>query len=141
MGYQGGSASNDSFDTNPPDGVFERTMPATATLTFASVTDGLSNTLFVGERSPSIAPWCAWAAGNGVWVTSRYTINQARKQTQTTPLNQEAGGVKYGAISFHTNGAMGLLGDGSVQFLSDTMNQTVYMQLASHMDGGPVGGF
>lgn len=133
MGYQG-----DWFDTNPPDGVFERS-PAVA-VRFRDVIDGMSNTLIVGERSPSYSPWCSWATGNGVWIVDRYPINQIRR-TAPVPNNTEAGGVKYGAISMHIGGMQGLFADGSVHFLSENMDFTVYRQLDRHRDGQPVGGF
>ncbi len=132
MGYQG-----DWFDTNPPDGVFERS-PSIA-LRMRDVTDGTSNTVIIGERSPSYSPWCAWAAGNGAWIVDRYRINQIR-ETQPVPNAAEVGGVKYGAISMHAGGIQVGLADGSVHFLNENMNHNIYRQLDRHNDGLPLGG-
>ncbi|APZ96042.1 DUF1559 domain-containing protein [Fuerstiella marisgermanici] len=133
MGYQG-----DWFDSNPPDGVFERS--PSVKVKFRDVIDGLSNTLIVGERSPSYSPWCSWATGNGVWIVDRYPINQIRR-TAPVPNNTEAGGVKYGAISMHTGGMQGLFADGSVHFLSENMDFDTYKALDRHRDGLPIGGY
>ncbi len=127
MGYQG-----DWFDSDPPDGVFERS-PARL-VTFRHVTDGLSNTMIVGERSPTWSPWCAWAAGNGAWIVDRYPLNSVR-QTAQQPNNTESGGIKYGAVSMHVEGMQALYADGSVHFISDSIDFTLYKRLDRHEDG------
>jgi hypothetical protein len=138
MGFSG--SAHDT--TGEPDAPFKRATPAPAKVKIASLLEATSNTLMVGERSPSYSPWCAWAAGNGVWILDAYPINQIRKTVPSPPTtNQEIGGERYGAISLHLGGMHGLFGDGSVQFLSETMNFTTYQQLDRHRDGGPVGGF
>lgn len=132
MGFQG-----DWFDTHPPDGIFERS-PAQK-VRMRDIIDGTSNVLMCGERSPSYSPWAAWAAGNGVWICTRYRINQIR-ETVPVPDPTEAGGVKYGAISMHTGGIQVLMADGSVHFLSENMDFDTYQQLGHMSDGMPIGG-
>jgi prepilin-type N-terminal cleavage/methylation domain-containing protein len=132
MGFQG-----IGFDTNPPNGLFERS--PWRVVRIRDIIDGTSNVLAVGERSPSYSPWCAWAAGNGVWVLTDYRINQIR-ETVPTPNATEVGGVKYGAISMHEGGIFALFGDGSVHFLSENMDFRVYQQLGHHADALPLGG-
>ena len=133
MGYQG-----DWFDTDPPDGPFERS-PNRA-ISFQQMIDGSTNVLTLGERSPSYSPWCAWSAGNGVWICTRYPINQIRK-TSPVPDPREVGGVKYGAISMHPGGVMVGMADASVHFMSETIDFAVYQQLGHMADGKPPGGF
>lgn len=133
MGFQG-----DWFDTNPPDGLFERS-PAVR-VRFRDIIDGTTNVMAVGERSPSYSPWCAWSAGNGAWIVTRYTINQIRR-TEPTPDPSEVGGVKYGAISMHEGGIQVLFADGSVHFMSENIDFTVYKGLGHQSDGKPIGGF
>ena len=132
MGYQG-----DWFDTEPPDGMFERSPRRKVRM--RDIIDGTSNVMAVGERSPSYSPWCAWAAGNGVWIVDRYRINQIR-ETEPIPNAAEVGGVKYGAISMHEGGIQVVFADGSVHFLSENMDHTTYQQMGRHADGLPVGG-
>lgn len=133
MGFQG-----DWFDTNPPDGPFERS--PSIPIRSAMVTDGLSNTLFVGERSPSFSPWCSWAAGNGAWIVDRYPINQWIKLNGPVLNSSEVGGIKYGAISLHAGGIQVALGDGSCRFLSQNMHHQTYQQLDRINDALPLGG-
>lgn len=120
------------------DGMFERS--PWDSLGFSAVLDGTSNVLALGERSPSWSPWCAWSAGNGTWICTLYPINEVKK-TVPLPNAAEAGGVKYGAIGLHPGGIMSSMVDGSVQFLSQTMNFPIYQQLANQADALPVGGF
>ncbi len=133
-GYQGLA-----FDSNPPNGPFERSSVGGA-ISFRSYVDGTTNVLTLGERSPSYSPWASWAAGNGVWVMTDYPINQIRK-TSPTPNPTEVGGIKYGAISMHVGGVQVGMGDGSVHFLGETIDFVTYQQLGNLADGLPAGGF
>ncbi len=134
MGYQG-----DWFDTTPPDGMFERqtTMP----VRFRDILDGTTNVMAVGERSPSYSCWSAWSAANGAWIVTRYRINQIRESVPVPPATcVEIGGVRYGAISLHPGGINVGFGDGSVHFLSETMDFQTYQQIGHIRDGLPTGG-
>jgi len=132
MGYQG-----IGFDNDPPDGPFERS-PARS-LGFQNITDGTSNVLMLGERSPSYSPWCAWSAGNGVWVLADYPINAIRK-TAPKPDPTEVGGIKYGAISLHPSGVNIGMCDASIHFMPENIDFTLYQRLA-RMDDGIVTAF
>jgi prepilin-type N-terminal cleavage/methylation domain-containing protein len=105
-----------------------------STLRFRDVTDGLSNTIGVGEVSYEEYPFYrAWIRGlywyNGVALLStknhRWPINAAKSGVLTMKFNN--GG--YG--SEHPGGAVFGFMDGSVTFLSDTADMTVYRSLAS----------
>lgn len=133
MGFQG-----QGFDTNPPNGIFERS--PSVKMAIRDVTDGTTNVLMCGERSPSYSPWCSWSTGNGVWIVTDYPINQA-KRTYPNLDSSEVGGIKYGAISMHTGGIQVILADGSVHFMSENINFTVYKQLGHPSDGAPTGGY
>lgn len=105
------------------------------------LTDGSSNVLAVGERSPSYSPWAAWSSANGVWIDATYAINAIRKSVPTPPVPLVGlGGVRYGSISFHVGGEQSLFGDGSVRFLSENMDFLVYQQAMKIGDSLPVGG-
>jgi prepilin-type processing-associated H-X9-DG protein len=141
MGVQGWG-----FDTNPPDGMFERS--PTLPVRMRDITDGTSNVLAVGERSPSWSPWAAWGAGNGAWLLTDYTPNQFTKTFGWKPDPSEAGGPKYAASSWHQGGVQFLLADGSVHFISENIhssnvapNYGIYQQLSRFRDGLPTGGF
>jgi prepilin-type N-terminal cleavage/methylation domain-containing protein/prepilin-type processing-associated H-X9-DG protein len=134
--YMGNQGNN--FDSVPPQGPFERSPDQK--VGFRDVLDGTANVLLLMERSPSWSPWCAWAAGNGVWAMTSFPINQARK-TWPMPNSTEAGGVKYGSISLHPGGIQVAMVDGSVQFLMETMDYATYVNLGHMANGLPLGGF
>lgn len=137
MGFQGDWFDGKGTTGRGYDGMFERS-PENS-IGFNAVLDGTSNVLALGERSPSWSPWCAWSAGNGVWIVTRYPINEVKK-TFPQPNASEVGGVKYGAVGLHPGGIMASMVDGSVQFLSQTMDFQIYRQLADPADGLPAGG-
>lgn len=128
-----------AFDSNPPNGPFERSSVG-GPVGFRSYVDGTTNVLTLGERSPSYSPWASWAAGNGVWVMTDYPINGIRK-TRPSPDPTEVGGIKYGAISMHVGGVQVGMGDGSIHFLSESIDFLTYQQLGNLADGLPAGGF
>ena len=123
------------------DGLFER-VPI-GPVRFRDITDGTTNVLSIGERSPSYSCWCAWSAANGAWIVTRYRINMIRETSPVPPGTNPAwcaGGLRYGASSLHPGGINFAFADGSVHFLSETMNHTVYTQLGNHHDGLPTAG-
>lgn len=105
------------------------------------LTDGLSNTIVVGELS-----FERDAAGNENKIF-RSWIRGAAKNTIASCKNVEnrINGIAYVAQNFndvsfgsnHTGGADFLWGDGSTGFLSENMDMLVYKSLASR-DGGEV---
>lgn len=127
-----------SFDSNPAEAPFERN--AAHAVGFRNVLDGTSHVIMLMERSPSWAPWCAWASTNGVWVTTAYPINLTRKIWPQLDA-EEIGGTKYGALSLHPSGVNMAMVDGSVHFLSETIDRIIYIQLGQMADGMPIGGF
>ncbi len=114
----------------------------------ADVTDGLSNTIFFGE----VLVDCSVHVRNG-WARS----NNGQGLTSTLiPINYDscapnvsaAGGdgcaarcnwvTEFGFKSRHPGGANFLLGDGSVRFLSETIDHANYQLLGQRDDGLPV---
>lgn len=119
---------------------------------FRDVSDGLSNTLMLGERywdgmTPSdgsgqsnrIAgvwagkPMCSDAKGGHEFSTLLRTNDSAAFTVGGT--NRAAGN------SMHVGGAHFCLGDGSVRFLSVNMSMTTYMLLGTMADGKVTGEF
>ncbi len=131
----------------------------------ASVTDGLSNTVFVGERTPylSDADW------PGVVPNSRhFAYNQfASLGTGGAGINHDDGGSYVGAhsgpsiyevpqvihppnsplghtdemYSLHPGGANVLLGDGSVHFIDESIALSIWSALSSRNGGEVVGDY
>jgi prepilin-type processing-associated H-X9-DG protein len=122
-----GVTGSDNNITNqffgPTNGIFELGSPGTR---FADITDGTSNTLFVGERPPAGDLFWGW------WSVSDYDCllsvqNQVTfyggsispgifRAPTTKPINFSAESNHF--YSLHTGGANWLFGDGSIHFLS-----------------------
>jgi prepilin-type N-terminal cleavage/methylation domain-containing protein/prepilin-type processing-associated H-X9-DG protein len=147
MGYNINSSYNpghgNSADPAYIKGVFNR---LGATITFASVTDGLSNTIFVGECLPKMHDHLQ---GNQWWG-----FNNGNAHCSTTiPINTRSDGAScgdatrpsgrnwswsWGFKANHTNGANFLFGDGSVRFLPQSIDHRTYQLLGNRADGIPI---
>ena len=123
-------------------GVFNR---LGASMNFASVIDGLSNTIFVGESLPSnhdhLAQNLWWASNGGnSHCTTIVPINQRSDApgggcgTSALPGSQNWD-VSWGFKSRHTGGANFLFGDGSVKLITQTINHRTYQLLGCRNDG------
>jgi len=130
---------------------------------YAGVTDGLSNTVVVGERTPYLAD-SVWA---GIIPGARhYTYNQfASSGTGGTGINYDGAGsyiMAHGGpsiyedpmvihppnsplghsdqmFSLHPGGANVLMGDGSVRFIKQSINLTTWAALCSRGNGEVIG--
>ena len=104
---------------------------------FAGVTDGLSNTFMLGE---CIGAMCITQNfGTQCWGTTAHPINYLNKSlqdnlpTQGNPRWDESIGFR----SFHPGGAQFCMGDGSVRFVPETVDQVAYRAAASRANGEP----
>lgn len=125
----------------PADGVM---FPASRTR-FADITDGLSNTILFSETKEENA--AVWIDGTSASVAARW-FNPMAPPTftgNTVSINYRPyfpGGMfpnsigqQWGSSSSHTGGANHGLCDGSVQFLSQTMDVLVYDAFATRNGG------
>lgn len=125
----------------------------------SEITDGTSNTIMMGEVSdsyrinPTTTNWMfpIWAGGNndqgGQWRISSwgrlcgpvcYINNRTWKITPVLWKNTNCHTSDYSFSSQHPGGAQFVLGDGSVVFLQDSINTTLYGYLAAIQDGEAV---
>jgi prepilin-type N-terminal cleavage/methylation domain-containing protein len=112
---------------------------------FGDLADGTSNVIAGGEILPSCHDHHrgggGWYNSNGQWTatTPAINFNTCRKQGISDTANNcndyrvwmTSGGFK----SDHTGGAQFVLGDGSVHFISQTVDYLTYQQLGSRNDG------
>ena len=137
-------------------GVFNR-IGTTGLITFASIRDGTSNTIMVGE----ILGDCSehkqgWWSNDG--MGNAHASTSAPLNTLTTCALSEAEATKRGYInpecfnwnnwnyswgfrSYHPAGANFLLGDGSVHFIASEVDYETYQKLGGRNDGGVPGEF
>ena len=142
-GQSGGNAYAFAPYDNVPNfaGPFQRAPHAT---TFASVTDGLSNTIFLGEVRPGCSShhgnsWQRSNNGNGLTATI-VPINFDTCHPATWPDKCHAPcnwNNELGFRSLHPGGALFSIGDGSVRFLSQTIDMWTYQYLGGKSDGHP----
>jgi prepilin-type N-terminal cleavage/methylation domain-containing protein len=111
-----------------------------------NISDGLSNTLFVGERASTMS-FTSWtgAVTNGAVPAIRAPGNSEDSAAlvlahcgphlPNDPYVTDADATS----SFHTGGVQFLFGDGSIHFISSSISQTVYDALATRAGGEVVG--
>ena len=109
----------------------------------AEVQDGTSNTLLLGEAIPR---WCThtwWWWFNGTTATTAVPLN-ARAQrpncqsgNRTADLNCAWGDWpnNYSFMSMHPGGGQFALADGSVRFVTDSIDLTTYRSLGTKHNG------
>jgi prepilin-type N-terminal cleavage/methylation domain-containing protein/prepilin-type processing-associated H-X9-DG protein len=139
--------SSDAFDNN---GAFLRNRK----IRIADITDGLSNTLFVGERCTNMASttWTG-AVTNGVVPAQRYPnpIDQLANAEAASALVLSHGSKDHipnnqlvfdadATASFHVSGVNFLFGDGSVHVISNSISGSLYEALLTRAGGEAVSG-
>jgi prepilin-type N-terminal cleavage/methylation domain-containing protein/prepilin-type processing-associated H-X9-DG protein len=132
------------------DGVMHKLNEAPENRRLSEITDGLSNTILIGESSyvggnSSTAPTSTgdWP----IWTGSPGTDESVRMNGRTnSPINCGCTVVTMVkkinddcAFSFHPNGAQFVFCDGSVHFISQNIAMTTYCNLHSMRDGQPLG--
>jgi prepilin-type N-terminal cleavage/methylation domain-containing protein len=121
------------------------------------ITDGTTNTLFVGEVRPACTShldrgWARPNAGQGLFRTTiPLNFDNCRPASQANVLFPGGGGygsptcmancnwrTEFGFHSLHPGGCQFVIGDASVRFLSETIDMANYNLLGCHKDGQPV---
>jgi prepilin-type N-terminal cleavage/methylation domain-containing protein/prepilin-type processing-associated H-X9-DG protein len=140
-----GNDGVDDFTTPPHTGAFVR---ATQGFRIATITDGLSNTFFVGERTGMLS-YSTWVGGP-TGAQNPFLMAPGSFGAEVTLLMCHAGqtgpntpGVfdADSTASPHPAGVHFLFGDGSVHFISNNIVIPIWMALATRAGAEPaVGG-
>lgn len=130
---------------------FGGTFGANSNRGFRDMSDGSSNVIVVGERyTPQASSSSLAVIGDATWVgaTDNSTgLGQAMALGEATiPINWSpvpitARPIITGFGSMHTGGCHFLMGDGSVRFVSQNLDQNTFRQLSRVADGAVVGDF
>ena len=131
---------NLSTSDQTPAGPFTR-MGRIYTAALRDVSDGLSNTLFVGEvrgncSIPITRGWVHASNTNGM-ISTIYPINyDSCSSSNTVPCRWwDNWSTNFGFKSLHTGGANFAMGDGSVHFVSQNIDHWSYQYLGGKADG------
>jgi prepilin-type N-terminal cleavage/methylation domain-containing protein/prepilin-type processing-associated H-X9-DG protein len=98
------------------------------------ITDGASHTLLVAEAPEGI---------HAIWIGVRNLFDQSKPINTPASFAPQYVFFDYGQeiSSYHPGGAIGLMADGSVHFLRETLDPLVLAALCSRAGGEPVRGF
>jgi prepilin-type N-terminal cleavage/methylation domain-containing protein/prepilin-type processing-associated H-X9-DG protein len=148
-GYTTSADHGDTADAAQVRGIFCR---GGARISMASVSDGLSNTLLLGETTLASffaiqwSPPAGWAATMG-GNSEAFTIMPINYRIDADDLSwcgQASGkgpahnvwnwGVSWGFKSWHPGGANFVMADGSVQFLRESIDHRTYQLLGCRND-------
>jgi prepilin-type N-terminal cleavage/methylation domain-containing protein/prepilin-type processing-associated H-X9-DG protein len=129
-----GTDGCDGFDCDgPPNGVF-RMYGLYPPVTFATVTDGLSNTFFMGEKHVP-RDWFGIGWIDCSFYNGDYWTCSCRGAGPNLPLASTLKEVAFLFGSYHPGACQFAFGDGSVRTLSVRVNGTTLGLLANPADG------
>ena len=128
-------------------------------VSIAEVTDGLSNTLFVGERSskfakqavgslPSVCTWVGALPGGNFdgenYTPALYILGHTGKPSDPHKPNSPQSDGFFHAEDFtskHSGGVNFLFGDGSVKFITDSIDGQTWVKLGTRQGGETTNGY
>ncbi len=150
--FQRGNVRSDNGDSGSISGVFGRGWNYSWSAKIASITDGTSNTIAMGEVRFFCNKWNwldgrGWANGDSHWYATAAPINFPTCSDTTgfgagaCTMNQDNWNSQFGFKSKHVGGAHLLLCDGSVRFVSQNIDMFTYQKLGDRADGQVVGEF
>jgi prepilin-type N-terminal cleavage/methylation domain-containing protein len=139
-----GNDGVDDFTTPPHTGAFVR---AIAGYRVADISDGLSNTLFVGDRTSKLS-YSTWVGGPTgalnpfLQAPGNFGAEVTLLMCHAGPTGPNTPGVfdADSTSSPHRLGVPFLFGDGSVHFLSNAIDISTWMALATRAGGEVVSG-
>ena len=133
--YAGIHASTETPIDEGNDGVFRLNTPVSDN----DITDGLSYTLFVGEKLSRFEEDLGWFSGTRSSLRNTgHAINAERLRIRDPQYSSKTVAPLYvgGVASDHPGGAYMLNGSGEYHFRSSSMDQVILRQLSSRADGG-----
>lgn len=107
-------------------------------LRLAKVFDGLSQTIMLGEVR-DVYDSLGWVSGTRSSLRNTSDLNDPKLFEQTVPGTtpvEPAGSLHVGGFgSYHTGGAQFVFADGSMRFISSSIDRETYRKLGNRADG------
>jgi prepilin-type N-terminal cleavage/methylation domain-containing protein/prepilin-type processing-associated H-X9-DG protein len=123
-----GRTNGDTNGLADGDGIFFRG-DGNKRVKLTDIRDGTSNTFMIGEDLPLYNQWCSWPYSNNAVGTCAIPPNYQMPPTMTaSPGNWP---TTYSFRSFHTNGLQFAYADGSVHFISQSIDTATYRAMAT----------
>jgi prepilin-type N-terminal cleavage/methylation domain-containing protein/prepilin-type processing-associated H-X9-DG protein len=145
-GYPASPDHGNSPNAGDIRGLFNRV--GAAMLFPASIPDGTSNTIMLGEALKGVHDHLRNVGfehfnGGQSHVTTIIPINYVmpEKMTGSCPITGQNWNISWGFSSRHTGGANFAFADGSIHFLSQSIDHGTYQKLGCRNDGLPTGPF
>jgi hypothetical protein len=132
----GPTGNNNGLDVG--NGIFYRS-DNTRALHLSRVTDGTSNTLMIGEDLMDINVHCGWVRSNYATGTCSIPLNNGLVTGQPGFNNPGDWPNLYSFRSMHTGGGNFAFADGSVKFITESIDLTLYRNLATISGGEATG--
>jgi prepilin-type N-terminal cleavage/methylation domain-containing protein/prepilin-type processing-associated H-X9-DG protein len=120
-------------------GIFWRTTYFRGGLKLKEISDGQSNTLLIGEASPEDGNSAAWSS-DGDWGITGVELNWNWRGSDWCQRGEAPGDRRCwpwirGFRSYHIGGVNFALADGSVRFLSDSINHLTFRAMSTRAGG------
>ena len=131
-GGNGGWSYPVVLSSNSVRGMFARGVTRTK---IRDVTDGMSNTMMLGEMIPSGHPWGSVWSANVPMSLFHLKLNSSFGNPNAVVGTDPTWQVNSGHASYHIGGAHFAMGDGRVVFLNDAIDYRQYCYLADKRDG------
>lgn len=135
----GPTGNNNGLDAG--DGLFYRhDQYRKITLIQITAADGTSNTFMIGEDIPELNVHCGWTNANYACGTCAIPLNLGKGLIQPAGVDVSPGNWPnvYSFRSKHSGGANFALADGSIRFVSDSIDINLYRALATWNGGESV---
>lgn len=147
-GYPGntfGTGSSGHASTNDPNAISGVVGRYVWSARFADVTDGLTNVIMIGEGRPNCHDHGAggWFHGNAWWAATTAPLNYNTCQGEPGYVANSCNSwnnwmTSWGFKSRHVGGAHFLMCDGSVRFITESIDYVNYQRLGDRRDGNTI---